>query len=88
MYDDAQIGAAVRSIHEGSRKALREHVTLEPIFDDAEGSTVTVAPGLRRTERASDWQRGGRSAVHGGAAAPWLACDAGRPATAQYGTRT
>ena len=46
MYEDAQIGAAVRSIHEGSRKALREHVTLEPIFDDAEGSTVTVAPGF------------------------------------------
>ncbi len=46
MYEDAQIGAAVRSIHEGSRKALREHVTLEPIFDEAEGSTVTVAPGF------------------------------------------
>jgi hypothetical protein len=46
MYDDAQIGAAVRSIHEGSRKALREHLRLEPIYEEAEGSTITVAPGF------------------------------------------
>lgn len=46
LYDDAQIGAAVRSIHEGSRKALQEHITLEPIFAETEGSTVSVAPGF------------------------------------------
>lgn len=45
-YDDAQIGAAVRSIHEGTRKALREHVTLAPIYDQSEGSTISVAPGF------------------------------------------
>jgi hypothetical protein len=46
MYDDAQIGAAVRNIHEGCRQALAEHVQLEPIFKEAEGSTVAVQPGF------------------------------------------
>ena len=46
MYDDAQIGAAVRTIHEGCRQALAEHVKLEPIFPEAEGTTVTVQPAF------------------------------------------
>ncbi len=46
MYDDAQIGAAVRTIHDGSRKALAEHVKLEPVFQEAEGSSVTVQAGF------------------------------------------
>lgn len=45
-YQDAQIGAAVRNIHEGCKEALEEYVTLEPIYQEAEGSTVTVAPGF------------------------------------------
>ncbi|WP_456427105.1 DUF2760 domain-containing protein [Rhodocaloribacter sp.] len=45
-YDDAQIGAAVRSIHEGCKRALETYVTLEPIYDVPEGSTVTVEPGF------------------------------------------
>ncbi len=45
-YDDAQIGAAVRAVHEGCRKVLAEHVTLAPVMDEAEGSTVTVEEGF------------------------------------------
>lgn len=45
-YDDAQIGAAVRPIHEGCRHALQEHIKLEPIFSQSEGSTVSVEPGF------------------------------------------
>jgi len=45
-YDDAQIGAAVRPIHEGCRQALDEHIKLEPIFSESEGSTVSVQPGF------------------------------------------
>lgn len=45
-YDDAQIGAAVRAVHEGCRQVLREHVTLAPVMDEAEGSTVTVEEGF------------------------------------------
>jgi hypothetical protein len=45
-YDDAQIGAAVRTIHTGCKEALLEHVTLEPIYSDSEGSQVTVDAGF------------------------------------------
>jgi hypothetical protein len=46
MYDDAQIGAAVRTIHQGCRQALDEHVKVEPIFSEAEGSTVSIQTGF------------------------------------------
>jgi hypothetical protein len=46
QYQDAQIGAAVRNIHEGCKQALDEYVDLEPVFEQAEGSTVTVQPGF------------------------------------------
>jgi hypothetical protein len=45
-YDDSQIGAAVRSIHQGCKNALDEHVTLEPIYKEEEGIEVTVAPSF------------------------------------------
>ena len=45
-YDDAQVGAAVRSIHNGCRDALAETLTLEPVIDDSEGNRVTVEPGF------------------------------------------
>jgi len=43
-YTDDQIGAAVRSIHQGCQAALLEHVDLKPILEDAEGAEVTVLP--------------------------------------------
>lgn len=45
-FPDDQIGAAVRTIHEGTRRALLEHVTLEPVYSESEGSRVTVEPGF------------------------------------------
>ena len=45
-YDDAQIGAAVRSIHAGCRKALSERIELERIFAAEDGSQVTVESGF------------------------------------------
>jgi hypothetical protein len=45
-YPDEQIGAAVRGIHDGCRKALAERFTFEPIYRAAEGETVTVEPGF------------------------------------------
>lgn len=46
LYEDSQIGAAVRSIHQGCREALRDHVQLKPIFSDAEGDEVSIASGF------------------------------------------
>lgn len=44
LYTDDQIGAAVRSIHQGCRAALDEHVELRPIVEDVEGAEVTIPP--------------------------------------------
>lgn len=43
-YADAQIGAAVRDIHRGCRKSLRDYLTIEPIMNAAEEERVTIAP--------------------------------------------
>src|SRR5712691_10442872 len=37
-YGDEQVGGAVRGIHEGCRRALRERVVLEPVLAGAEGN--------------------------------------------------
>lgn len=50
QYQDAQIGAAVRNVHEGCKKALSEYVTLEPIFKQEEGSQLTIQPGFNAHE--------------------------------------
>lgn len=44
-YADADIGAAARVVHEGCRKTLREHFTLEPVTMEAEGGFVTLEKG-------------------------------------------
>ncbi len=41
-FSDADIGAAARVVHTGCRKALREHVKLEPVRSEAEGARVTL----------------------------------------------
>lgn len=45
-YDDAQVGSAVRQIHRGCRKVLREYVVLEPIRPEREGDPVKVPEGF------------------------------------------
>src|SRR5262249_13966793 len=45
-YPDEQIGAAVRGIHEGCRKALHARVALEPVLRAAEGDAVTLEAGF------------------------------------------
>lgn len=44
--DDADIGAAARVVHSGCKKALRDHVTLEPIHASDEGAKVTLTKGF------------------------------------------
>jgi hypothetical protein len=45
-YDDAQVGAAVRSIHKDCALAIKAHVKLAPVIDAAEGREVTVESGF------------------------------------------
>jgi hypothetical protein len=49
-FSDADIGAAARIVHTGCRKAVREHVTLEPIRKEEEGTKVTLPAGFAATE--------------------------------------
>lgn len=41
-FADADIGAAARVVHAGCRKALRDHVKLEPVRTEEEGAKVTL----------------------------------------------
>jgi hypothetical protein len=45
-FSDADIGAAARLVHEGCRATLREHFTIRPVRDEAEGSRVTLSEGF------------------------------------------
>ncbi len=49
-YDDAQVGAAARVVHQGCREVLREHFKITPVSDAAEGSPVTVPAGFEPDE--------------------------------------
>jgi hypothetical protein len=45
-YPDAQLGAAVRTIHEACRKVLDHYVKLEPILNSEEDQPVTLQGGF------------------------------------------
>jgi hypothetical protein len=48
-YPDAQVGAAVRDVHAGSRQALDRYLSLAPVMHEEEGHTVTVDRGTDAT---------------------------------------
>ncbi|MDA1343491.1 MAG: DUF2760 domain-containing protein [Proteobacteria bacterium] len=45
-YNDADIGAAARVVHNGCNKALNEYFSLAPIRSEQEGSNITVPVGF------------------------------------------
>jgi hypothetical protein len=49
-FDDADIGAAARVVHEGCRKALREHLKVAPVRTEEEGAKVTLVTGFSPAE--------------------------------------
>ena len=50
IYDDAQVGAAARVVHEGCKAALQEHFRIRPVREESEGSSVTIAVGYPADE--------------------------------------
>ena len=44
-FEDEQVGAAARVVHEGCRRALKNHLQVVPIRDEAEGDKVTLNDG-------------------------------------------
>ena len=49
-YDDAQVGAAARVIHQGCNEVLAEHFRITPVSVVTEGSPVTVPAGYAADE--------------------------------------
>ncbi len=45
-FSDAEVGAAVRVVHEGCRKVLQEHFRIEPVRVEPEGARVTLEEGF------------------------------------------
>jgi hypothetical protein len=45
-YEDAQIGAAVRNIHESCNAAMKKYLKLLPVIEKNEGDDVIVDPGF------------------------------------------
>jgi hypothetical protein len=46
MYEDDQIGAAVRDIHSNCRKIINKNLSMEPIIADSEGEKIEVNAGF------------------------------------------
>lgn len=49
-FSDAQVGAVVRKIHEDCSKSLEDYITIRPVFEDKEGSSVTIPSGYDPSE--------------------------------------
>lgn len=46
QYQDAQIGAAVRGIHENCKKTIEKNLKLVPVIDKLEGEETLIEPGF------------------------------------------
>lgn len=44
-YSDAQVGAAARVVHDGCKAVLKEHLTIRPVREEKEGTTIEVPAG-------------------------------------------
>jgi hypothetical protein len=49
-FPDADVGAAARVVHDGCRRALRAHATIEPVRSENEGARVVLAAGFAPDE--------------------------------------
>ena len=49
-FNDAQVGAAVRKIHEDCAQLLEDLVTIRPLKDENEGSVINIPKGYNPAE--------------------------------------
>lgn len=49
-FTDAQVGAVARGVHKECRKSLENYVTVRSLFEEKEGSSVTVPRGYNPLE--------------------------------------
>ena len=45
-FSDAEIGGAARVVHDGCKKALAEHLPVEPVRSESEGAVVALEKGF------------------------------------------
>ncbi len=45
-FDDADVGAAVRIVHEGCRRVVGEYLVMEPVRGDGDGAVVLLEKGF------------------------------------------
>ncbi|MCC6559078.1 MAG: DUF2760 domain-containing protein [Polyangiaceae bacterium] len=64
-FSDADVGAAARAVHEGCRKALRDHAKLAPVRAEEEGAKVTLAAGFSPAEVKLTGNVGGKPPYNG-----------------------
>jgi len=64
-FSDADVGAAARVVHEGCRKAIREHAKLAPVREEEEGAKVTLAAGFSPAEVKLSGDVGGSPPYNG-----------------------
>ncbi|QFY45049.1 DUF2760 domain-containing protein [Candidatus Methylospira mobilis] len=46
VYSDQEIGAAARVVHDGCVKIVRKHFDIRPVYEQSEGSSITLPPGF------------------------------------------
>ncbi len=63
--DDERVGAAARVVHQGCAAALREHVPVEPVSTEAEGTAVTVPADAAPEDYRVIGEGGGEGPVTG-----------------------
>ena len=49
-FSDGQVGAVVRKIHEDCSKSLEDFITIRPVFEELEGSSVSIPNGYDPSE--------------------------------------
>jgi hypothetical protein len=49
-YDNEQVGAAARVVHQGCSKIVRDHLSVAPVHSGEEGSSVTLESGYNPHE--------------------------------------
>lgn len=64
-FSDADIGAAARVVHEGCRKTLSGHVSIEPVRSEDEGAAVTLEAGFDATQVKLTGNVGGSAPYRG-----------------------
>jgi hypothetical protein len=83
-YSDAEIGAAARVVHEGCRKALSEHFTIQPVREETEGSRIVLNEGFDAAAIRLTGNVVGKAPFHGSLAhRGWRATDIRLPKLAE-----